>query len=242
MISFSPGHWAKGSGASGLIDEVTEARKVSKRVVDILKSSKLKVNYIEDNTSKNQKENLNYLVSQHNKTDRKLDVSIHFNASGEITTKGIGTEVLYYTEKDLAIKLSRAISQASGLIDRGAKQRTDLAILKGTNKPAILIEICFVNSTTDVAIYRRDFEKICQSIANILIVHLGKSIVQPEQKKERETMELLTETGRIEIREMLRKARDREIIGSVHTDQKINNYSDRELLSYQAAVLNRTFK
>lgn len=53
----------------------------------------------------------------------------------------------------------------------------------------------------------------------------------------------LNETGRKEIRELLKKARKDGIIDAAfHTDQKINNYSDAELLSYQAAVINRTFK
>ncbi len=29
---------------------------------------------------------------------------------------------------------------------------------------------------------------------------------------------------------------------AVHTDAKINQYNDTQLLSYQAAVINRTFK
>ena len=54
--------------------------------------------------------------------------------------------------------------------------RNDLAFLNGTNKPAILIEVCFVSSTVDVAIYKRDFEKICQAIAECLAEYVGKPI------------------------------------------------------------------
>ena len=32
MITISPGHWTIGTGARDLIDEVTEARRVAKRV------------------------------------------------------------------------------------------------------------------------------------------------------------------------------------------------------------------
>lgn len=53
----------------------------------------------------------------------------------------------------------------------------------------------------------------------------------------------LNETGRNEIRDLLKKARKAGIIDATfHTDQKINAYTDTELLSYQAAVINRTFK
>lgn len=176
MITISPGHWTIGTGARDLIDEVTEARRVAKRVTEILRKSGIQTNYVEDNVSKNKNQNLTYLVTQHNKTTRELDVSVHFNASSGRQLKGIGTEVLYYDAKDLAAKVSKAISFASGLIDRGAKQRKELAFLANTNKPAILLEICFVNSTVDTAIYNRDFEKICQAIAKELAAAVGKKL------------------------------------------------------------------
>lgn len=176
MITISPGHWTVGTGARDIIDEVTEARKVAKRVTEILRKSGIQTNYIEDNVSKNQTQNLTYLVTQHNKTSRQLDVSVHFNASSGRQTRGIGTEVLYYDAKDLATKVSKAISDASGLIDRGSKQRKELSFLAKTNKPAILLEICFVNSTVDTTIYNRDFEKICQAVAKELAAAVGKSL------------------------------------------------------------------
>ncbi len=182
MITISPGHWTVGTGASDLIDEVTEARKVAKEVTKILRASGIVTNYIEDNTSKTKAQNLTYLVTQHNKTSRKLDVSIHFNSSSGRQSKGIGTEVLYYDEKGLAAKVSKAIANASGLIDRGAKQRKELAILASTNKPAILIEVCFVNSAVDVAVYRRAFNKICSAIADELAKHVGKSLKGSEEE------------------------------------------------------------
>lgn len=63
------------------------------------------------------------------------------------------------------------------------------------------------------------------------------------QKEEKEVVQLLNETGRKEIRLLLKKARAAGIIDEAfHTDHKIDKYSDVELLSYQAAVVNRTFK
>lgn len=53
----------------------------------------------------------------------------------------------------------------------------------------------------------------------------------------------LNDTGRKEIRELLKKAREKGIIDkNFHTDAKIDKYTDLELLSYQSAVINRTFK
>ena len=183
-IEIHPGHWKHtGSGANGIINEVTEARKVAKRVYDILKQNNVPVDYFEDNTSSNQRQNLNTLVNYHNKDRDALVVSIHFNSSGATTDRPIGTEVFYYDQKDLAAKVSQAISDATGgeLLNRGAKQNKKLAVLARTYEPAILIEVCFVNSSIDVAIYRRDFEKICQAIARELALYLGKTIGNSNQ-------------------------------------------------------------
>lgn len=238
MITISSGHWAIGTGASGIIDEVTENRKVTKRVVEILRLSNVVVNHVEDNVSKNKTENLQYLISQHNKTNRQLDVSVHFNSSGTTVNKPIGVEVLYYSQKELASKLSKAISVASGLIDRGPKERKELSFLSKTNKGAVLLEVCFVNSSVDVELYKQNFENICQTIATTLMNHLGLSSTPT---KEVSTPQLLNKTGREEIQQLLKMARNSKIIGTVHTDEKIAKYSDVELLSYQAAVINRTF-
>lgn len=178
MISISPGHYGPGTGASGLIDEVTEAIKVSKEVTRILRASGITTNYIEDNVSKSQTTNLTWLVSQHNKTSREFDVSIHFNSIPGTQNRGIGTEVLYVNPavKGIAEQLSGTIASVSGLKNRGAKHRANLAFLNGTTKKALLIEVCFVNDTVDVALYRRDFDKICHVIANELAKAIGKSL------------------------------------------------------------------
>ncbi|WP_137744528.1 N-acetylmuramoyl-L-alanine amidase [Robertmurraya siralis] len=180
-IELHPGHWKNpSSGANGILNEVTEARRVTKRVHEILKEAKVPCTYFEDNTSTNQKQNLNTLVKHHNADRNGLIVSIHLNAGGD-SSKGIGTEVLYKTQKNLAANVSKAISDASGLKNRGAKYRDNLAILTQTYEPAILIEVCFVNSVVDAELYRKNFERICQAIARELAAYLGKSINNKQQ-------------------------------------------------------------
>ena len=120
MITISPGHWLPGTGAKDLIDEVTEARRVVNRVVTILLAAGVITNHVEDNSSKNQQQNLTYLVAQHNKTNRQLDVSVHLNSAAR-STKPIGTEVLYYDAVALAKKVSAAMALAGTFKDRGER-------------------------------------------------------------------------------------------------------------------------
>lgn len=167
-MNISAGHWHIGTGSVGYIDEVKEARKVASKVVQLLQNNGVHVRLIIDNTSTNQRENLNYLIKEH-KSIEGLNISIHFNALEKATDSGIGTEVLYKNDqmRQLALNISTAISKASSLNNRGAKKRTDLAILN-TLQEALIIEVCFVNSALDVAEYQKNFDAICQAIAHEL--------------------------------------------------------------------------
>jgi N-acetylmuramoyl-L-alanine amidase len=166
-VALSSGHGALVRGASGVLDEVDEARRVVEAVADKLAARGVDVVVFHDDTSTTQSQNLDAIVSWHDKQDRELDVSVHFNAYVE-TTKPMGTEVLYLTQAALAGELSAAIADAGDFIDRGGKKRTDLAFLNGTDKPSILIETCFVDSTADAALYQKNFDHICESIATTL--------------------------------------------------------------------------
>jgi len=67
-----------------------------------------------------------------------------------------------------SLTMSLAIAE-NGLINRGAKRRTDLYFLNQTACPAILIEVCFVDSEADVDVYKSQFDAICESIAATLM-------------------------------------------------------------------------
>ena len=167
QVNISSGHSINCQGAADIINEVTEARKVVDRVYEIIKASG-KQCYKYHDISSNSTQNLINIVNWHNGFKDGVDVSIHFNAYTHVD-KPMGTEVCYYSNSSLAAATSKEIATAGGFIDRGAKQRTGLYFLKHTNKPAILIEVCFVDSVTDVNLYRANFERICQAIAKSLI-------------------------------------------------------------------------
>lgn len=162
-IAISSGHGKYVRGASGMIDEVTEARRVVDALGAILRDQAVTFH---DDTSTNQSMNLETIVDWHNSQDRDLDISVHFNAYVP-TDDGRGTEVLYLTQYDLALEMADVISRASGLINRGAHKRTDLYFLNHTDCPSILIEVCFVDSATDVELYQDSFDRICAAIASL---------------------------------------------------------------------------
>ncbi|MBK3495311.1 N-acetylmuramoyl-L-alanine amidase [Viridibacillus sp. YIM B01967] len=169
----SSGHALKVCGAKGILEEVNEARKVTNCVYEILTEQYNGEGHkFHDDTSTTQNQNLNTIVKYHNSKIRDLDISVHFNAASK-TSDPRGAECLYYDAKVLSAKVSAEIASVSGLKDRGPKERKELYFLNSTNQTAILIEVCFVDSTADTEIYNEKFEAICQGIAVVVASELG---------------------------------------------------------------------
>ena len=121
-----------------------------------------------DEVGTTQSQNLNNIIRNSNSHAVDLVISFHLNASDG---NGQGVEVLYYDQKDLAAKISAQLAKDIGWRDRGAKQRTDLAVLNGTKAPAILIELGFIDNESDMAKWNVD--KIANSVVFALTGQTG---------------------------------------------------------------------
>jgi N-acetylmuramoyl-L-alanine amidase len=166
-VVLSSGHGKFIRGASGILDEVFEARRVVDRIAGLMAGSNVDITVFHDDISTTQNENLNRIVSFHNSQTRDLDISVHLNCF-EQTEGPRGTECWYVTQAGLAAEISAAIARAGELIDRGAKKTTDLFFLNNTEQPAILIEVCFVDSEADAGLYQTYFDQINEAIADVL--------------------------------------------------------------------------
>ena len=176
-VVISSGHGKYVRGASGVLDEVDEARNVVEAVADMLKARGVEVHVFHDDVSKSQSENLERIVDYHNSKVRDIDISVHFNAF-EQTDKPMGTEVWYVTQATLADQVSAAMAKAGNLIDRGGKKDTKgLYFLSNTAMPALLLEVCFVDSEADAALYQANFDAICENIA--IAIGGGEETVTP---------------------------------------------------------------
>src|SRR5215468_9077114 len=168
-VAISSAHGKHVAGAIGLINEVAESRRVVPRVASLLGSVGAEVMTFDDDSSRSQGANLRAVVNWHNRQTRDIDVSVHFNAHMK-TDKPRGVEVLFASKstQSMAREVSQAIARAGNLFDRGAKQRSNLSFLNRTRKPAILIEVCFVDSRADVNAYETNFDAICRAIAEAI--------------------------------------------------------------------------
>lgn len=77
-------------------------------------------------------------------------IAIHLNDSDDPSAHGL--EVLFRDatkDKPLAQKLQSALIDVTKFRDRGTKVRTDLAVLKFSKGPAVLIELGFISNSAD---------------------------------------------------------------------------------------------
>ena len=169
------GHSLVCRGASGLLDEVNEDRKVKNKVIELLRAEGHTVYDCTDDSGRTQGQNLSAIVRKCNAHKVDLDVSIHLNAGG-----GTGVEVENYNSNTAAIsdRICVNISSALGIRNRGTKYMKDLYVLRNTNSPAILIECCFVDNATDKAAWNVD--KCAEAIVAGI---LNKNITQTKKAK-----------------------------------------------------------
>ena len=161
-INVHAGHNRTVPGARGLIDEVTEDRKVKDGVIARLQALGHTAYDCTDDAGASQSANLANIVKLCNAHTVNLDVSIHFNAGkndpdGDGQTTGV--EVLVYSMTSAAVSYATAVCEAIsalGYKNRGVKVRSELAVLRKTTAPAMLVECCFVDDADDVAIYDAD--------------------------------------------------------------------------------------
>lgn len=154
-IAVRGGHCPKVPGASKFIDELTEDRKVKDSVIYYLKQlgcDVLDVTPPDDTNTVNT--DLSYGVNKANNWGADLFVSIHFNKAYNIYNSFLGSEVCVYCPFDTAQRVINGLA-GLGFKNRGQKVRTNLYELKRTNMKSMVIEVCFVESTGDVSLYKQ---------------------------------------------------------------------------------------
>lgn len=170
VIGIDMGH-PLNCGANKYLNETTENRKIGNRLISILKrQGHTVVNCTVDSNAGNELYNR---VTIANRYDLDLYVSIHLNAGG-----GVGTETYYTsTTKSVAQRVNDNIVRSCGFRNRGLKT-SSLYVLRNTKAPAILIEVCFVDSQEDAN--KLDCDKVASAIAAGIT---GKAIEEVKEKE-----------------------------------------------------------
>ena len=155
-IAVRGGHTELCTGASALLNELTEDRKVKDSVIKYLRTLGHEVLDVTPpvNYTSSSGTDLAYGVTKANNWGAELFVSIHFNKAYDSYNGALGSEVCVYSTYDIAQRVVNALG-ALGFKNRGQKLRTELYELKHTNMKAMIVETCFVEATEDVELYRK---------------------------------------------------------------------------------------
>lgn len=159
VINVHGGHNTKAPGASGLLNEVAEDRKVKDLVIARLRALGHTAYDCTDDDGATANACLKNIVARCNSHSADLDVSIHFNAAANDPAgngRTTGTEALVYSASSAAAPYAANICAAIaalGFRNRGVKERPGLYVLKHTRAPALLVECCFVDDADDAALY-----------------------------------------------------------------------------------------
>ena len=168
-IAIRGGHCPKATGAKGIIDELTEDRKVKNSVIKYLEQLDHDVlDVTPPNHTTNSYEDLYYGVTKANAWGADLFISIHFNKAYDSYNGTLGSEVCVHSPFDTAQRVVNGLASL-GFKNRGQKIRTGLYELRNTTMNSMIIEVCFVEATGDVALYKQlGYEKIGKTIAECI--------------------------------------------------------------------------
>lgn len=161
-IAIAGGHSAIARGASGYLDEYECDRAFVAKLIDAFDAQGWHVTDCSNEESDVSAE-LREECRIANESGADLFIAVHFNAGG-----GTGTEVWHYPysiAETCAREVSRELASALGLPNRGAKSTTGLYVLNHTEMPAILIEVCFVDTEQDAdAWWATSWDDLCAAV------------------------------------------------------------------------------
>lgn len=166
----------KDRGAVGNIAEETIINAVGGLVISKLKALGHSVVELRPAAAITVNSSLEQRYSKADYYNVDMVASIHANAG-----KGKGTEVFTYKAKEVTQAIAVLNNLVSlGFTNRGIKDGSGLAMVKRPKATAMLIEVCFVDTQSDVDLYNNlGAEKIANAIVSGLV---GEEVKETEEK------------------------------------------------------------
>lgn len=176
------GHNYQATGASDIINEVTEDRAVSAAVKKYLGLGGASViDCTPGNCDVNS--DLAFGVNKANSEGADIFCSFHFN-SYKHTSYAMGSEVLVYNPFTEANRVLNALV-GLGFKNRGMKERPGLYEIRNTNMKSMIVETCFVDSEEDVRLYKQlGPDAVGKAIAEAILGHAVEAPSVPSTPSE----------------------------------------------------------
>lgn len=188
-IVIDPGHGGKDSGAIA-VDGYTYEKDLNLLVAENLMEKLNENSEINARITRTRDEYIKLLdrASVSNDNNADLFLSIHFNSSDNSSAKGI--EVLYASEKNIAIKdtvqkhfancLQKALIRETGAVDRGIKNTPAIIVLNKTKNVSALVELGFLSNESDLEnIKDPDYiDKLAKGIYNGIEDYMNSYVIK----------------------------------------------------------------
>lgn len=164
-------------GASDFLDESTEDRIITKKVIRLLRKNGIKAVNCTVNNGTSQTDVLRKICAKCNRANADMDISIHFNDSASEKKRDgqtTGTEVFVINNTGDRADVARRIChqmEKIGFTNRGVKVNKNLYFLRNTIAPAVLVEVCFVDDWDDARLYINDKDAVAMAIVRAILFH-----------------------------------------------------------------------
>ncbi len=125
-----------------------------------------------------------------NENDADFLVSLHRNAV-PIAGSASGIETLVYADRGIPAQMARSINaelQSLGFNNRGVIERPNLAILRRSQMPAVLVEAGFIDNENDNEKFDQDFDAIAKAIADGILASIPKEAMMESKAVDMDDM------------------------------------------------------
>lgn len=113
-------------------------------------------------------------AAEGNQTGADYFVSIHRNSS-PYPNQYTGVESLVYNQYGSAARMAKHINselEKVGFANQGISERPNLAVLRRTRMPAVLVEVGFINTDADNRLLDDRFDEVANAIAEGILKSL----------------------------------------------------------------------
>lgn len=172
------GRWADSGAVGSGQQEATLAREINDKIIKYTKAKDST-----DNSGANSNAILANTSANIRKSGSGWHISNHLNA---FNGSAHGVEVLYGADSDkyMAERVSKAISDATGLTNRGAKDGKWLYIANNSsvNDKVLLIEWCFIDNKSDVEKLQKNMDEAIQAMLKCFDYNVKVDTTPPKRK------------------------------------------------------------
>ncbi len=164
-VALDAGHGGTDPGAQyNGRTEKDDVLELTRAVGNILKRNGIDVFYVREN---DEYETPFKKATDANNSGADFFVSIHRNSS-EYPNQYTGIQTLVYSDDGVRAQLARNINKGLkdiGFTNIGVDERPNLVVLRRTKMPSALVEVGFINSDSDNALFDNNFDEVANAIA-----------------------------------------------------------------------------